>query len=137
MFSTTVGTSSFSSSKIELLQFVITRTACFLTRAEHWFTTDLLEATLYNVSGWSNIEEKDSATAKYGGVPLGSINEKTLNSIVKIFLRLNFLKNYQSNMKKTVFVQNQPHYPDVWKDCVQTINLTAMSKDPAVLHSTL
>jgi len=31
-------------------------------------------------------------------------------------------------MKKTVFIQNQPHYPTVWGDCVQTINLTAMRR---------
>jgi len=51
---------------------------------EHWFTAGPLGATFYNVSSWSNIEEKDSATLKYGGVPLGPIHKKTLDSIVKI-----------------------------------------------------
>ena len=51
----------------------------------HWheFKTGESGCVLYNISRWSNIEEKESATVRYIGNPLGPVHKKFLDTFSK------------------------------------------------------
>lgn len=49
----------------------------------HFFTTTMNGASFYSISSWDNYLEKDSATVKYTGAPLGPVHAKSLAKVLK------------------------------------------------------